>query len=869
MCLSSAVLKTSVGTGKGDTMRPVKSFEVKASLPKALEPMREIAENLWWYWNIEAVKLFYRLDPAVWEEKYHNPVSVLGGLSQARLEELAQDEGVLNHLGRIKAQFDTYMNGPTWYSRNISKEPDRLIAYFSLEFGLAESIPIYSGGLGVLAGDHLKSASDLGLPLVGVGLLYQEGYFRQYLNSDGWQQQLYTNNDFYNMPIGIVRNKNGDEVRVEVEFPGGPLFARVWKIQVGRVPLFLLDTNIDENTRENRGVSSTLYGGDQETRLRQEMLLGIGGIRALHALDICPTVCHMNEGHAAFLGLERIRTLMETDGLTFGEAFELASAGNVFTTHTPVAAGHDRFPSPLMLKYFGNYFPELGLTQDEFLGLGRITPKAADEPFDMTVLALRTADQSNAVSRLHKQVSREMWKNLWPQFPVEEIPITHVTNGVHVASWISQDLVDLYDRYVGPRWRDEPTSVEIWDRINTIPDEEIWRMHERRRERLVSFARRRLVAQLRRLGASESELNITRGVLNSKVLTIGFARRFATYKRADIIFSDIPRLAKILKNPQRPVQLIFAGKAHPRDDEGKELIRRIVHYSRMPELRGNVVFLEDYDMSVGRYMYQGADIWLNNPRRPLEASGTSGMKAAANGAINLSILDGWWDEAYTPEVGWAIGSGEMYDDPAFQDTVESNAIYDILEEDIVPLFYDMGTSGVPRRWIERMKQSMSKLIPIYNTHRMVHEYFSDRYRPGIERFNLLRENGGTRAKDLALWKQRIRENWAGIRIMKVDAEKEGPFTVGEALKVTAMINLGNLLPADVSVELYAGTVDADGTLVDASPVSMTYKAEKLKGHVFEGRVTFTKSGKTGYSLRVLPAHADMFPPQDLMLIKWA
>jgi starch phosphorylase len=422
---------------------------------------------------------------------------------------------------------------------------------------------------------------------------------------------------------------------------------------------------------------------------------------------------------------------------------------------------------------------------------------------------------------------------------------------------------------VGPKWHEEPTSVEIWNRINNIPDEEIWRMQERRRERLVTFARRRFSAQLRRQGASDYEVNAARGILNSKVLTIGFARRFATYKRADLIFRDIARLSKILKNPDRPVQLIFAGKAHPRDDEGKELIRRIVHYSRLPELRGNVVFIEDYDMNVARYLVQGADIWLNNPRRPLEASGTSGMKAAANGTMNLSILDGWWDEAYTPEVGWAIGSGEVYDDPVFQDTVESNAIYDILEKDIVPLFYDIEMGGIPRRWTEKMKKSMSRLIPVFNTHRMVHEYFSDRYRTGIERYNRLKAEGAARARALSLWKQKIRENWAGIRIIRVDAEKEGPFTVGETIRVTAMINLGNLIPDDVSVELYAGTVDASGSLVEAKPVSMEWKGDKLKGQVFEGFLTFTKSGRSGYSLRVLPSHPDMFPPQDLMLIKWA
>jgi starch phosphorylase len=473
------------------------------------------------------------------------------------------------------------------------------------------------------------------------------------------------------------------------------------------------------------------------------------------------------------------------------------------------------------------------------------------------------------VSRLHKQISREMWKDLYPLFPIEEIPITHVTNGVHVPSWISQDLVDLYDRYVGPKWREEPTSVEIWERVNMIPDEEIWRTHERRRERLVSFARRRLYTQMNRLGASEYELNVTRGVLNSKALTIGFARRFATYKRGDLIFRDIDRITKILKNPEKPVQIIIAGKAHPKDDEGKEVIRRIINYSRRPEIHGSVAFIWDYDLNVARYLVQGVDVWLNTPRRPLEASGTSGMKAAANGAINMSVLDGWWDEAYTPDVGWAIGSGEVYDNPADQDTIESNAIYDILEKDLVPLFYSMEPSGLPRKWIEKMKRSMCRLIPIFNTHRMVHEYLSDRYLPAIERYGALLADKAARARALALWKQNIIENWANIRIMRVDSDSPGPFKVGDTVRVTAMINLGNLLPSDISVELYTGMVDANGSLFDAKPVVMNWRGEKQKGHIFEKSLTLTRSGKIGYSLRVLPTHPDMYSTQDLMLIKWA
>jgi glycogen phosphorylase len=850
-------------------MRPVKSFVVKASIPEVLEPLREIANNLWWYCDTNAIKLFYRLDRSLWEEKYHNPVHVLGSISQEQFELLAQDEGIQAELERIKKDFDNYMNGPTWFSKNFPETAEFLIAYFSLEFGLSESIPIYSGGLGVLAGDHLKSASDLGIPFTGVGLLYQEGYFNQYLNNDGWQGEIHTDNDFHNMPLTPVCEKNGDDLIVELDFPDGTLKAKVWKIQVGRAPLILLDTNIPDNPEGYRAITSSLYGGDNEMRLKQEMLLGIGGLRALNAMDMLPTVCHMNEGHAAFLAIERIRMVMEKNGVTFDEAFELTSAGNVFTTHTPVPAGHDRFSPELMLRYFEHDYPELGLTPEEFLSLGRLNPSDTKETFCMTVLALKCADHSNAVSRLHMHVSRNMWKDLWTGFPVDEVPIHHVTNGIHVLSWVSQDMIGLFDRYIGPKWRNELSNEDIWSRVMDIPDEEIWRTHERRREWLVTFARKRLQFQLHRRGVPDSEIHKTLGTLNSNALTIGFARRFATYKRADLIFSDIDRLSKILTNPDMPVQLIIAGKAHPRDNEGKKIIRRITHFARRPELRNHIVFIEDYDICVASYLVQGVDVWLNNPRRPLEASGTSGMKAAVNGALNLSVLDGWWDEAYSPEVGWAIGSGEVYDDQAYQDTVESNAIYDILEKDLVPLFYDVGTDGIPRKWIEKMKTAMSRLLPIFNTDRMVHQYFDKHYKPAMERFNALNVDNAKRASELALWKQKIRKNWVDVKIKKVETDETGPFEVGVTIAVRAVVSLGNLLPEDVAVELYTGMVDAKDSLIDAKPIQMSYNCEKKKDFVFEGSLPFTKSGKIGYSVRVLPSNPDMATYQDLMLVEWA
>ncbi len=850
-------------------MKPIKSFTVRASLPEPLQPLHNLAYNIGWYWNTQAVKLFHRLDRKLWELEYHNPVAIIGKISQDRLTRISKEEGILTHIDRVKEQYDKYLSGSSWYKKNYGAEEEKKIAYYSLEFGLAESIPIYSGGLGILAGDHLKSASDLGLPFVGVGLLYQEGYFQQYLNIDGWQQERYMDNDFYNMPVVPVQDTGGDELKVEIDFPDGPVWAKVWKIEVGRVPLFLLDTNICENSRMNRKITATLYGGDQEMRLKQELLLGVGGTRALHAMDIWPTVYHMNEGHAAFLALERIRTLMEGKELTFHEAMVLSSAGTVFTTHTPVPAGHDRFSPDLMVKYFKNFYPELGLTQEEFMALGRINPKSSTETFCMTVLALKTSDKANAVSNLHMKVSQKMWADLYPKVPVDEIPISHVTNGIHLSSWVSSEMNDLFDRYLGPRWRTEPASEEIWSRVDDIPDEEIWRTHEVRRERLVTFARQRLQSQLARRGAHDAEIDLARGALNSKVLTIGFARRFATYKRADLILKDIDRITKILEHNELPVQFIIAGKAHPRDDGGKEIIRKLIHFTNQENIRSRMVFIENYDMCVARYLVQGVDVWLNTPRRPLEASGTSGMKAAANGALNLSVLDGWWDEAYTSEVGWSIGSGEEYDDTNYQDAVESNAIYNILEQEIIPLFYDIGTGGIPRAWIRKMKNTLRKIVPFFNTHRMVHQYLSECYFPAMERFNRLAENGAERGRQLTVWRQNIAENWGAVKISKIESDGDLKVKVGDTQTVKAHINLGKLKPEDVRVEIYAGMVNADMELVDAIPIKMTHTGEKGANHIFEGTIPFDRSGRMGFSLRLYPFHPDEIAFNENMMLIWA
>ncbi|OGV95478.1 MAG: alpha-glucan phosphorylase, partial [Melioribacter sp. RIFOXYB12_FULL_38_5] len=661
------------------------------SLPEKLEPLRTIVHNLYWTWNHDAIELFRRLDRKLWEETHHNPVLMLGKLSQDRLNQVANDDSFVSHMNRVKDQLNIYLQERTWFQRNYDLEGKNFIAYFSAEFGLTECLQVYSGGLGVLSGDHLKSASDLGLPLVGIGLCYKEGYFQQYLTNDGWQQERYEITDFYNQPMTLVVDKEQQPVKISLEFPGRTVVVQIWQIQVGRLPLFLLDTNVVENSEEDKKITRSLYGGNVETRIQQEIILGIGGIRALSAMGVKPVVCHMNEGHSAFLALERIRNLIKNHNLTFSEAKDMNFYSNVFTTHTPVPAGIDIFPNDLIEKYFGFYYRnELQINDKTFYGLGTIIKEKAPSNFNMAHLAMNMAGYVNGVSKLHGLVSKKMWMAGFPNIPFDEIPIDYITNGVHTPTHLSNDMNELLYRYLGEKFVRDPSDAEVWKAIDEIPDEELWRTHERRRERLVAFARSRLTKQIVERGGSKSELAFAREVLDVQALTIGFARRFATYKRATLIFRDLDRLVSILSNPDYPVQFIIAGKAHPKDDEGKKLIQEIVALSKDPMLRKKIVFLENYDMNVARYLVEGCDVWLNNPRRPLEASGTSGMKIIANGGLNFSVMDGWWDEAYTPDVGWKIGNREEYENLEYHDEVESRLIYEAIEKDIVPLFYNRG-----------------------------------------------------------------------------------------------------------------------------------------------------------------------------------
>jgi starch phosphorylase len=848
-------------------MRPMFSISVVPSLPPNLQALHDLAYNVWWTWNPEAIELFRRLDREAWEESGHDPVRMLDIVDQVRLESAATDDAFLAHLERVSSGFLSYMgaNG-TWFQRNHGDSSGPRIAYFCLEYGLTESIPIYSGGMGVLAGDYLKSASDLGVPLVAVGLAYQQGYFRQYLNANGWQGELYPENDFSRMPMQL-EVRDGVPLTVELPYPDRRASAQIWRVQVGRVPLYLLDSNLPQNHPDDRHITYQLYGGDAETRIRQEIMLGIGGVRALRALGMEPQVFHMNEGHAAFLAVERMQQLVSEHGLTVVEAKEVVCASNIFTTHTSVSAGIDLFDAGLVERYLSPYYGTLGISRSEFLSWGREFPTDEGAPLNMLVLALRLAGQTNAVSQLHGEVSRKLWRNVWPGVPEREVPIVAINNGVHTRSWISQDLAGLLERYLGPRWTERPSDQTVWNAVDDIPDEELWRVHERRRARLVAFARRRLRKQLEKRGSPPAEIAYATERLDPEALTIGFARRFAVYKRATLLLRHPQRLAAILTNRDRPVQVIVSGKAHPKDNPAKEIIRQLIHLTRENGL-ANVVFIEDYDMNVARYLVQGADLWLNTPVLMREASGTSGMKASANGVLNLSVLDGWWAEAYHPDIGWAIGRGEVYEDRNYQDEVESNALYDLLEKEIVPLFYNRASDGLPRGWIRRMKDAMHAVVPIYNTNRMVIEYTERLYRSAERRFERLSNDGFAHARALGEWKASLHQHWPEVQVVGVETDARGVLSVGTEVEVRASMQLGHLRPEDVLVETYEGALDPNDEIADGRATPMAFVRVEKGLSLFVGRVRCESSGRRGCTVRVLPRHEDLAHPFEPRLIVW-
>ncbi len=874
-------------------MPRVHQFSVHPEIPPRLSGLEALAANLRWTWDSRAYKVFQHLDPEMLERCGGNPVLLLRRISRERLEQAVNEAAFLTHLGDVLDDLARYLSEPGWFPVRYPEHADLSVAYFSMEYGLTGCLPIYSGGLGVLAGDHLKAASELDVPLVAVGLLYNKGYFTQQLDNEGWQYEEYRVHDFSTLPVlpvmagdvwrpaprggpgatglgaGEARSSAaGTPLKVSVDMDGRTVWARVWRVQVGRVPLYLLDSALPENDQAGQRITSELYGGGSEDRLAQEALLGIGGMRALRALGVNPQVCHLNEGHTVFTSLERMREIMTTDGLSFWEARQATGAGTLFTTHTPVSAGFDRFPEALIEDCLGAFLAELGLDTEQFMRMGRINPDAPDEEFNVAVLALRHAPRRNAVSRLHRRTTARMMSPGWVGFLPGEMPIESVTNGVHTKTWVASEMAQLYDHYLGPRWRDDTSAVEAWQRVERIPDLELWHAHSRLRERLVAYAREQAQWQARdRRRAAEIGLP-THPPLRPDALTIGFARRFAAYKRATLLFRDVSRLKAILLDQARPVQLVLAGKAHPRDGAGKDLIRELLDTIRREGLSDQVVFLEDYDLGKTSMLVQGVDVWLNTPRRPNEACGTSGMKVVPNGGLNLSVLDGWWAEAYRPGAGWAIGDGQEFVHAGYQDEVDAESLYSLLERQVVPLFYERDADGLPRGWIAMMKNSIRVLTPAFSGERMLKQYTERFYLPVAARYQRLVADGYAKAREISAWRTRVREAWCDVRVTWVEESGVPELTVGQGMEVLARVYLGALEPCDVTVEAYASSLRPDGTLRNGRAAALEWVSCDNGEHVYRGTVPSRASGLHGYAVRVLPCHDDVLVPNEMPLITW-
>jgi glycogen phosphorylase len=830
-------------------MRAYRSFTVRPSLPPALAPLQTLAMNLRWSWDERTQDLFRWVDSEGWEATGQDPVRLLGQVGRLRLEELAADRPFVSFLREVHDDLRRDLESDRWFQGR--QTPLRSVAYFSPEFGIAKALPQYSGGLGVLAGDHLKAASALGVPLVGVGLFYSHGYFRQELNGDGWQEERYVTLDPHAMSLTPV-----DIDPVEVDLAGSPLLAKLWRAQVGRIPLYLLDTSVEDNSEVGRNVTDRLYGGDTEHRLQQEILLGVGGVRALEKVDAFPQVFHSNEGHAGFLGLERIRRCILEEDLSFDEAVESIRAGTVFTTHTPVPAGIDRFPRALMERYFKSWAAECDVDFDTLMALGHEPGQSPEAPFNMAVMGLRLAAFSNGVSKLHGRVSRQIFQSVWPGVPVDELPIKSVTNGIHSRTWVSADVQGMFDRHVLPEWH--MAGPDRWARIDAASDDELWRARQQGKERLVAFVRHRLREAALSKGMTEGEFAWVDDAFDPAYLTIGFARRFAPYKRATLLLSQPERLAQLLLSTDQPIQLLFAGKAHPADNPGKEMIRDVVQFSRREDVRHRVAFLEDYDIGVARTLYQGCDVWLNTPRRPLEACGTSGEKAGLNGALNLSILDGWWDELYDGANGWAIPSFETCTDQRRRDELEAGSLFDLIERQVVPLYYDTRPGRPPSRWLNRVRRSLRTLGPVVTASHMVRDYVETMYEPAAGHGDRMAEAHHARAAALAGWKRRVAARWDQVTI-ETFANDSAASDLGMARTVGAVVGVGQLEPGDVKVELIHGPVGPTDEIVQTTvvPMDMVGPDAQPGQYRYEGSFTCERPGRYGFTVRAVPSHPDL------------
>ncbi len=835
-------------------MHKLKIFNVAPKIPENIKFLEKLSRNLWWTWSSNAQNLFRRIQPSLWYECERNPMALLLSVSQERLEELSNDEGFVQHLNEVKYQFESDVEQP-----RSKADQQGCVAYFSLEYGLHESIRTYSGGLGVLAGDHLKTASDLDMCLNGVGLFYREGYFRQHLNNEGWQEESYPANMLQHMPFQRVIDSSGKDLIVRVNLPDGLLKAAVWQVDVGRTKLYLLDANIPDNKPEHREITSRLYGGDRKMRLRQELLLGIGGFAALTQMGLEPKICHINEGHAAFLNIARLNHIVQQHGISLDEALQLVPRTKVFTTHTPVPAGHESFKIDLLRPHLEAVMEEFALEVNDVFSLAQVEEPEETEQDDqkemsMTILGLRTSSFSNGVSELHGKVSRDMWSHLWPNHAVEETPIHHITNGVHLLSWISEEIASLLERYIGSGWDHGLFNGGEIRALDGIPAEELWHAHEIAGSRMIATVRRRLQESLKANKAPGYEISKAENVLDNNTLTIGFARRFATYKRATLILHDIERLKRLITNDEQPIQLVFAGKAHPADEGGKKLIQQLYNLSKDPEMGNRIVFLEDYDMFVAERMVQGVDVWLNNPRRPREASGTSGMKAALNGAINFSVLDGWWAEAYNGKNGWSIGNGEVYDDLNYQDHIEAQYLYNTLENEIIPLYYQNKSGNIPEEWVTKMKESIKTILSYYSSHRMVKEYLDYTYMPGVKNYDMLSANNYAQAKEYARRHTNLKEHWDNIKIYPPKADSDlSSLRVGDRFKVMAKVFLGSISPESVDLEVYYGPVGPMNVIEQSNSIQMDLVERKEKGYYhYASEIECDTAGRYGFTVRAVP-----------------
>ena len=843
-------------------MKHFKRITVQSFFPEEMKQLQDFSYNLWWSWRPKAQKLFHELDQKLWYEVEHNPLKMFKYISQAQLNEKNNDPEFSALLSEVMDEYKNYMTREdTWFNKQYPDSKDFQVAYFSAEFGIHETVPVYSGGLGILAGDHCKSASDLGIPLIGVGMMYKQGYFIQRFDEEGRQENIHPIYDFGEIPITLVKNDEDLPIKISINLPGRKVYAQIWQMTAGRTNIYLLDTDIQENLPEDRILTSQLYGGDSEMRLTQELLLGIGGVRAIRALGYKPTVWHMNEGHSSFMVLERIKEFIEK-GYSFDLAKELVSSSSVFTTHTPVAAGHDAFDEPLMQKYFEECYHKYALEWRNFFNLG----KDVNTNFSMTMLAMNMAKSINGVSKLHGEVSREMWQDLWKDIPVDEIPITSITNGVHTETWMSREFRELYDEYMVKDWLDKLDDSEMWKDIEVIPSRRVWETHLHRKARLVDIVKTRLEERNKRNGVAPHLTENMCRFLNPDTLFIGFARRFATYKRATLIFRDLERLKKLLSNSNRPVVFFFAGKAHPADRPGQEFIKEIYRLSYSEDFIGKIILLENYNMNLARYLVSGVDIWLNNPRRPREASGTSGEKVPINGGINFSVLDGWWEEGYNKKNGWTIGEAKDYANLDIQDNEDSSSMYYTLEKMILPEYYDRNDDNIPEAWVQRMKESIKSVLPRYSTARMVKDYVNKLYIPTFQYSEKMTAKDNKAVKDLVKWKKNIDKAWPEVWVTEMTPVEE--FLNENHLNLSVEIQLGKLKPADVKVEVY---VIKDSS-INSNPVAiqeLDMQSGKTKNrYMYAANVELPKAGSYQYGIRVRPFHPDLYKAFETRQIRW-